>query len=141
MGRLRPPPGKAVCGDVKAFVFPWIRNHHKTMVKESQPKFLHQDWKKTMRQYDSPNTVFVLDPPWERTCTPAAHSIGWACQKNEIGGLIDDVIETTKHIKGKAIITLDKSDRKRLCKAFPCRTIVHKHGHGGTYRYLIGVKK
>ena len=117
------------------------RRKHHAAVDKANPKMLCQDWKRTVRTYDSPKTVFIFDPPWPRQCEPARRDVGWHCQRSQIDGMIDEVIQTAKTMKGKAIVALGVEDRKRLCKELKCRTITHKHGDGGTFRYLIGVKK
>ena len=125
-------------GDLKCGVHSWIKSHHGKEYAENPPRFKCQDWHKTVRETDSKNTIFVLDPPWEK-CAVGRRNWGWKCDPSKMDKLIDDVIDRARTVQGKAIVNLGPEHRDRMCDKLKCRAFTIRQGKKD-WRYLIGVK-
>jgi DNA adenine methylase len=69
----------------------------------------NQDYKKLISKYDSPNTFFYLDPPYEKSTGLYTHD----------NLPIKDVYDTLKNIKGKFLISYnDSKEAKNLFKDY-----------------------
>ena len=69
----------------------------------------NQDYKKLISKYDSPNTFFYLDPPYEKSSGLYTHDVL----------PIKDVYDTLKNIKGKFLISYnDSKEAKNLFKDY-----------------------
>jgi DNA adenine methylase len=69
----------------------------------------NQDYKKLISKYDSPNTFFYLDPPYEKSTGLYTHD----------NLPIKDVYDTLKNIKGKFLISYnDSKEAKELFKDY-----------------------
>ena len=131
-------PSNAVLGDINCEAVEWIRKR----TGKSNPTLKCQDWRKTVKETDSKDTVFLFDPPWKghylKDCEanlPYArgHCTLWGPQ----------VAETVKRLKGKSCITLRDTAENRgiLCqRPFRCKSVKSDPFFGKTYKTLIGCK-
>ncbi|MEM2613626.1 MAG: hypothetical protein QXO15_05275 [Nitrososphaerota archaeon] len=124
---------KCVIGDIDPEPLEWAKKYHKL----NNAIFKVQDWKKTVAQTDSPNTVFLFDPPWNtHSCTPKNPRPG-ACGKN----FYPEIIETAKRLKGRSIIAFPITMRKQICpKVKECKIIKVKQGKL-TFKYGVAIVK
>jgi len=124
-------PKKAVLGDIQCRVWDWIKKWHKP---SGDVQFKCQDWRKTVKQTDSPKTFFVFDPPWpDHRC--------FAQYRGHCDDYRREVIEVAKRLKGKSMITFFPSEENRelLCKPpFKCRVVKTVHGQKN-YKLLVGM--
>lgn len=131
---------KCILGDRQCKVISWIREHHGKQFQVNPPKFLCQDWAKTVKKYDSKKTIFVIDPPWEHeadeSCAANKERIDWNCDFD-----INNVIEKSKHLKGAVIFALHPKQKDLLCKPpFRCETFSKIVGNA-RFQYLLTSKK
>ena len=82
---------------------------------------LNKSFEKVVKQYDSPNTLFYLDPPYENSDNLYTHDTL----------PIKDVYDVMKNIKGYFIISYnDSKEAKDLFKDFNIRKIQTKYTKG-----------
>ena len=84
----------------------------------SDTTILNRDYKDVIKQFDSKNTFFYLDPPVKESTTAYSYpAIN-----------IDDLAKTVKKIKGKFLLSLaDTKVKKELFKGFKIITIPTKY--------------
>jgi len=130
-------PDNAVLGDINCEAINWIKKRK----GKSNPILKCQDWRKTVKETDSSRTLFLLDPPWTRCFKKyRGYSKKWG----------SEVIERSKKLKGKAVITLNDTEENRnlLCKPpFRCKRIEtnfpgckSKMGDPCKIRIVMGIK-
>jgi DNA adenine methylase len=93
-----------------------IRTNYGDKYNERMKKTIitNQDYKKLISKYDSPNTFFYLDPPYEKSTGLYAHDVL----------PIKDVYDTLKNIKGKFLISYnDSKEAKELFKNYNIKYI------------------
>lgn len=122
-----------VIGDINPEAINWVKNKQKIM----NAILKVQDWKKTVKETDSPNTFFLFDPPWNnRRCTVNSPNPG-ACGKD----YYNEIIETAKKLKGKSIITFPLEKANEICpKIKKCIKITKTIGKR-KFNYGIGIIK
>lgn len=80
-------------------------------------------WQQCLATYDSPSTLFFLDPPYWKT---AGYGEPFAIDEYE------QLAETMAHLKGRAILTInDHPDMRRLFDRFAGKTVPVRHSIGG----------
>lgn len=129
---------KAVFGDVNCSALRWIKNNRNTSAIMKC-----QDWKATVRQNDSPDTVFVFDPPWK------AVNKCYTAYKGNCTNFAPQIVEAAEHMKGSAVLLLGDTPEHRelVCKrtgVFKCHTITvdsHIFGHPSLWKEIVAVKK
>lgn len=82
---------------------------------------LNKSFEKVVEEYDSPNTLFYLDPPYENSDNLYTHA----------SLPIKDVYDVMKNIKGKFIISYnDSKEAKELFKNYNIKKIKTKYTKG-----------
>ena len=130
-------PDNAVLGDINCEAIQWLEKNR----GQSKAKMKCQDWRKTVKQTDSKNTLFLFDPPWKEC---------YSKYKGNCRLWGPEIIEIAKGLKGKSRITLSDTPENReiLCKPplkckrihsdFPgCKT---KEGKTCKIKLIIGIK-
>ena len=130
---------KVVLGDKNCGAINWVKKNRRTQNVIAKC----QDWRATVRQNDSPSTVFVFDPPWKdakKECYTAykGNCTNWAPQ----------IVQMAKHLKGKSVLLVGDTPehRKVVCKSrvFTCHTITVDSkifGNKSEWKEIVAVKK
>ncbi len=98
-----------------------IQNYDKQVQKLKKAKLIIDDFAKTIRKYDSKDTLFYLDPPYHETnCSYPDGS----CDVTP-----SDVKKAVKGIKGKFILSYNNHPevRKTFCKDYKCTTTTTRY--------------
>jgi site-specific DNA-adenine methylase len=137
-----PATKKVVLGDINCEATDWLKKARNvpgnTIIK------CPQDWKKTVAQTDSKETLTFFDPPWEAKGKGCYDKYNGNCRKP---GMVEAVIDKAKTLKGDAAIILRDTPeyRELLChKPFTCipiHGVMKGYGGRGHFRELLGVKK
>lgn len=95
-----------------------------------------KDYTYYLKKYDSPRTLFYLDPPYEDRTYKAA-------DYNPDNIKLDDVLKEIKKLKGKVALSYSAKPeyRNKICKnGFKCRTLkLNAYSHWT--KELLGIKK
>ena len=82
---------------------------------------LNTDYKNLIKKYDSSNTLFYLDPPYEKSDKLYTHD----------SVPISDVYNFIKNIKGKFVLSYnDSKEAKDLFKAYKIKRVKTRYGLG-----------
>ena len=93
-------------------------------------KIFSDDYKKIIRQFDSPTTFFYLDPPYSRAEKSKDYQ--------EVGVDIFEVCRFLTTIKGKFILSYDDvADARKICNKFKIRKIRTKYESTKTGAYDV----
>ena len=83
-------------------------------------KILNNDWKSLIKQYDSKDTFFYLDPPYSMASDNKDYNF------NDVS--IDELYNTLKNIKGKFLLSYDyNKEIKNKFRGFKVRTVQTKY--------------
>lgn len=94
-----------------------IQNYDKQVEKLKKTKLVSGDFKKTIKNHDSKDTLFYLDPPYHETdCSYPDGSCNVTPQ---------DVKKAVDKIKGNFILSYNNHPevRKTFCKTYECKTV------------------
>lgn len=96
------------------------KTYDKIRNRMSGVKVHSEDFRKVIKRYDSPDTLFYLDPPYSRAEQNKDY--------REVGLDIYDVCNFLKTIKGKFILSYDDVvDARKICKQFKIKKIRTKY--------------
>jgi DNA adenine methylase len=96
-------------------------NNYKDRLKHTT--ILNKDYKYLIKKYDSHNTLFYLDPPYENSDKLYTHD----------NVSIDEVYNLLKNIKGKFVMSYNDSSRaKELFKDYTIKKVKTKYASGDT---------
>ena len=86
----------------------------KDFLNDNNVKIYNKDFCDLIKQFDSPDTLFYLDPPYSKSKSDY-----------DLGGLdFNEVYDCLENIKGKFILSYDKSDEiKKKFKKYKFKTI------------------
>lgn len=83
-------------------------------------------WRECMERYDTPHTLFFLDPPYWQT---EGYGVGFPLDQYE------QLAEVMASLKGRAILTInDHPDMRRVFRGFRSKTVSIKYTIGGNGR-------
>jgi len=85
--------------------YPKLKNLDKYKEKLKNATLLSSDYKAVMRKYDSPSTLFYLDPPYEKSDNLYKH--------DDRGMNYEDMAQFLSGIKGKFILSMNDSSQVR----------------------------
>ena len=126
--------GNAGKGDIYKPSNPYnkLKNIDKYQERMKNTTLLNQDYRSVIKKYDGSDTLFFLDPPYEKS-----KGFGYA---EEEGFNFEELSNTLKNIKGKFILTLNDSPRiRQLFSSFNITPInVKGRGQSGIG---LGVRK
>lgn len=78
------------------------------------------DYKKIVKKFDSKDTLFYLDPPYEGIKS------NWEQLHYDVDNVpLKEVLSVCKNVKGKCLLSYSASQRKNICKdkKLQCKTI------------------
>ena len=110
----------------------WKTTKWKDFLNDNNVKIYNKDFCDLIKQFDSPDTLIYLDPPYSKSKSDY-----------HVGGLdINKVYDCLENIKGKFILSYDKSPEiKKLFKKYKIKTIETFYQISGTNQsvkeYLI----
>ena len=89
----------------------------------------NEDWYNILIEYDSENTFFYLDPPYENSnITVKRHTVGTGVLQTYTDIDLGALINVLRTIKGKFLMTLNDSERIReLCRDFTILTYTARY--------------
>ena len=117
---------KAVLGDKNCSAIAWIKGSRKepTAIKRIVKC---QDWRKTVAQTDSKNTLTIFDPPWD---DPKKSDYCKNAYKGNCTQFTPQIVEKAKHMKG-VVVLLDRDTpekRKQICRGGVSLQVPHHQG-------------
>ena len=135
-------PSKSILNDLDCKVLRELKKQKCSLKDKSQCERLNdatvkcgEDWKKFLR-YDSKNTLFYLDPPYENNKTSDKYY-----QYNDVP--LKEVLEHTKHLKGTVVLSYSPDRRKEICNektGFKCK-VIHTWSFANPSTEILAIKK
>lgn len=124
----------AVLADKNCTAIDWIKKSRKT----DNTILKCQDWRKTVAQTDSKDTLTLFDPPWDN------HKDCYAAYKGNCTQWTQDIVKMATKMKGAAVL-LDRDTpekRKQICRGGVALQVpLHKserQGHDEEGEALVG---
>lgn len=96
-----------------------------------------KDYKKIVRKYDSKDTLFYFDPPYEGIKS------NWEQMRYDVDGVpLKEVLKVCKRVKGKCLLSYSPKRRKEICsdKKIKCKNIPFNFW-GNERKDLLAIKK
>lgn len=112
-----------------------IKDHSSCTKLRNAKVMCGKDWKAFLR-YDSPKTLFYLDPPYENNKTSQTYY-----RFNKVP--LKEVLEKIRMLKGTVVLSYSPDRRKEICNnqtGFKCKTI-HTWSFANPSTELLAIRK
>lgn len=115
---------KAVLNDKSKFVYNWLKREF----SNNYCIITNTDFTACIIKWDSPATIFVIDPPWHKSYYDQEFS---CFDRKSVKDYDEEVLEVVRKIKGKFIITTRKENKIMLNSEFNHQLITSEYPVSG----------